>query len=98
MENKNKNIIKIIDEKKNERECEMILTVFYEKTGKDYIIFTDHEIDDAGNLQAYAGIYDAKGEDLNIKPVTTDDEWDMLQTLLTSSQKIVLKDKMKDEK
>lgn len=94
---KNKNIIKILDENKKVKECEVILTVNYEKTGKDYIIYTDHEMDENGNLKAFANIYDPKGENLNLMPVTTDEEWDMLQTLLTSSQKAVLKEKMENK-
>jgi len=93
----NKNIIRIVDNKKNVKECEVILTVNYEKTGKDYIVFTDHEMDENGNMLAYANIYDAKGENLNLMPVTTDEEWEMLQTLLTSSQKAVLKEKMENK-
>ena len=87
----NKNIFSIKNSKGENIECEVLITVNYEKTGKDYMIFTDHKMDEYGNIKAYANIYDASGKDFNLMPINTEDEWNMLQTLLSSSQKIILK-------
>lgn len=90
MKSGNKNIISIKNKKGENIECEVLITVNYEKTGKDYMIFTDHKMDEYGNILAYANIYDATGEDFNLLPISSEDEWNMLQTLLSSSQKIIL--------
>ena len=88
---KNKNIITIELDDGETKECEVLFTVNYKRTGKDYIVFTDHEMDENGNITAYANIYDASGKSYKLEPVTTDDEWNMLQTILTSSQKKAIK-------
>lgn len=93
----NKNIFSIKNSKGENIECEVLITVNYEKTGKDYMIFTDHKMDEYGNTLAYANIYDAKGEDFNLTPVNSEDEWNMLQTLLSSCQKIILRSEIGSE-
>ena len=93
----NKNIINIKNSKGEIIECEVLMTINYEKTGKDYIIFTDHSMDEYGNVLTYANIYDANGNDFNLLPVDSEDEWNMLQTLLSSCQKTLLKSKIGSE-
>ena len=48
---------KVIDEKGNEIECEVLFTFESDETGKNYIVYTDNTTDDLGNTKVYASIY-----------------------------------------
>ena len=47
---------KVIDEKGNEIECEVLFTFESDETGKNYIVYTDNTTDDLGNTKVYASI------------------------------------------
>lgn len=69
----------IIDE--NEKVYDVILTFHNDNTNKDYIVYTNNEIDDERKLKIYASIYDPKTEKLLGNP-TTKEEWDTIYNLL----------------
>ncbi len=94
MEQENKNIFTMTNEKGEKVECEVVLTIDSDEYKKSYIVYTDHTLDEFGNIRTYASIYDPTGESLELKPVTTDEEWDMIESVLASAQKQVLKDEI----
>lgn len=96
MENgkENKNLFTMTNDKGEKIECEVMLTIESEEFKKDYIVYTDHTIDEHGNIRTYASIYDPTGASLELKPVTTDEEWDMIESVLASAQKQVLKEQI----
>lgn len=94
MNNENKNLFTITNDKGEKVECEIILTIDSEEFGNNYIVYTDHTMDENGNIKTYANIYDPTGKSLDLKPVTTDEEWDMIESVLASAQKQVLKEQM----
>lgn len=96
-ETQNKNLFTMTNDKGEKIECEVVLTIDSEEFKKSYIVYTDHSIDDAGNIRTYASIYDPTGASLDLKPVTTDEEWDMIEAVLASAQKQVLKDEMNNK-
>lgn len=98
MESENKNIFTITNDKGQKVECEAILTIDSEEFGNHYIAYTDHTMDDNGNIKTYASIYDPTGKSLDLKPITTDEEWDMIEAVLASAQKQVLKEMMTNKK
>lgn len=69
----------IIDE--NGKVYDVILTFHNDNTNKDYIVYTNNEIDDERKLKIYASIYDPKTEKLLGNP-TTKEEWDIIYNLL----------------
>ena len=92
MESENKNIFTMTNDKGESIECEVVLTIDSDEFGKNYIVYTDHTMDDNGNYRTYASIYDPTGSSLDLLPVTTDEEWDMIETVLASAQKQVAKE------
>lgn len=71
-------------------ECEVIMTIDSKEFSKNYMVYTDHTIDENGYIKTYASSYDPTGEDINLKPVETKEEWDMIENILSSAQKQVL--------
>lgn len=96
MQEENKNIFTMTNEKGEKIECEVVLTIDSDEYKKSYIVYTDHTLDENGNIRTYASIYDPTGESLELKPVTTDEEWDMIESVLASAQKQVLKDEINE--
>ena len=96
MQSENKNIFTMKNDKGETVECEVLMTIDSEEFGKNYLVYTDHKIDENGSIQTYAGIYDPTGKNLNIDPVTTEEEWDMIESVLASAQKQVLKEQMEE--
>lgn len=97
MESENKNIFTLTNDKGEKVECEVILTIDSDEFSNNYIVYTDHTMDENGNIKTYANIYDPTGKSLDLKPITTDEEWDMIESVLASAQKQVLKDEMADK-
>lgn len=97
MKNENKNVFTMTNDKGETLECEVVLTIDSEEFGCSYIVYTDHTMDENGNIKTYASIYDPTGKSLDLKPVTTDAEWDMIESVLASAQKQVLKENLNDQ-
>lgn len=96
METENKNLFTMTNDKGEQIECEVLLTIDSEEYGASYIVYTDHTMDENGNIKTYASIYDPTGKSLDLKPITTDEEWDMIESVLASAQKQVLKEEMSE--
>ena len=61
-----------------------------QKLKKNYIVYTDHSIDNEGNTKVYASIYDPKDlksdennefAALPLKPIETEKEWKIIETI-----------------
>ena len=65
-------------------DCEVILTIDSDEFGKSYIVYTDHTMDDNGNINTYASIYDPTGNDKKLHPIETEEEWDFVEKLLAN--------------
>ena len=50
-ESENKNLFTITNDKGEKVECEVILTIDSEEFGHSYIVYTDHTMDDSGNIK-----------------------------------------------
>lgn len=82
--NESKMIIK--DENGIEKEYYKLFTFDSEETGKSYIAYTDYSKDEAGNIIVRANTYDPNGEDLSLKPLTTEKEWKVIESILQTTQ------------
>lgn len=80
---------KVIDEKGNEIECEVLFTFESDETGKNYIVYTDNTTDDLGNTKVYASIYNPDEENLKLIAIETEKEWKIIETILDELQKEV---------
>ena len=97
MKKDNKNVFTLEDDKGNSREFEVILTVESKEFGKNYIIYTDYTLDENKNYKTYASIYDGEGESLDLTPITTEEEWTMIENVLNSAQRNTLRNEKEDE-
>ena len=78
---------KITGEDGKDIECEALFTFESDETNKNYIVYTDQSKDESGNIQVYASIYDPEKEDQNLQPIETEEEWNMIETILDELQK-----------
>lgn len=97
MKSENANVFTMTNDKGEKVECEVLLTIDSEEFGKSYLVYTDHKTDENGNIQTYASIYDPTGKSLDLNPVTTEEEWDMIESVLASAQKQILKEQMEEK-
>lgn len=89
------NTFKIVNEKGEEVLCDVLFTFDSDETKKSYIVYTDNSLDEAGNVQVFASIYDPKQDDQKLEPITTDKEWKVIDTILNTLQEEIKK-KIKD--
>lgn len=82
--NESKMVIK--DESGVEKEYYKLFTFDSEETGKSYIAYTDYSKDESGNIIVRANTYDPKGADLSLKPLTTEKEWKVIESILQTTQ------------
>jgi len=78
---------KITGEDGKDIECEALFTFEGKENGKNYIVYTDNTTDEEGNTKVYASIYDPEKEDQNLQPIETEEEWNMVETILDELQK-----------
>ena len=76
--------IVIKNDKGEELVCDVLFTFDSDETNKSYIAYTDNSKDDNGNTKVYASTYDKEGEDLSLKPLTTEKEWKIIDNILAS--------------
>lgn len=81
-----KNTFQVLDENGKEVTCEVLFTFDSEETKKSYIVYTDNTTDQDGNVRVYASIFDPKAENTELKPIESDREWKIVETILESIQ------------
>ena len=86
-----KNSFKIINDKGEEIMCDVLFTFDSEETKKSYIVYTDNSKDEQGNVQVFASIYDPNVEDQKLEPITTEQEWKVIETILNTLQEEIRK-------
>lgn len=65
-------------------EYEILFTFESDETKKSYIVFTDNALDQEGNIVTYAATYDKNGDTLQLEDIKTDQEWNLIENLLSS--------------
>lgn len=83
---KEKNTFTVMDENGKEVTCEVLFTFDSEETKKNYIVYTDNTTDEEGNVRVYASTFDPNTENTELKPIETDREWKIIETILDSIQ------------
>lgn len=86
------NTFTCLDENGKKIECTVLFTFDMEKTGKNYIIYTDNTTDESGQIRTYASTYTPDTEESDLGPIETEEEWKMIEGILSS-----LTDKKEDE-
>lgn len=87
-----KNTFTVVDENGKEVACEVLFTFDSEETKKNYIVYTDNTTDNDGNVRVYASIFDPESTNTELKPIETEREWKIIETILESIQEESNKD------
>lgn len=80
---------KIFNEQGEEVECEVLFTFESDETKRNYMVYTDNTIDEEGNTKVYAAIYDPTLDKQTLKPIETEKEWKIIETILEQLQETV---------
>ena len=81
-----KNTFTVMDENGKEVTCEVLFTFDSEETKKNYIVYTDNTTDDEGNTRVYASIFEPNSQNTELKPIESEREWKIIETILESIQ------------
>lgn len=76
----------VLDENGREVKCEALFTFESEETGKSYIVYTDNSVDEEGNTQVYASIYDPESDEQKLMPIESEKEWKIIEIILEELQ------------
>ena len=87
--NEDKMVIRLQDENGKDVEFEVLFTFDSPETKKSYIAYTDNSVDETGNTRVYASIYTPNQEPVELKPIETDREWSIVQSVLNKIQESV---------
>lgn len=86
----------LISEDGVETTYDVLFTYESEETKKHYIAYTDNTLDDKGNVQVYASIFDPTNPNSKLEAIETEKEWKIVETILETLQEEVKK-KMGEE-
>lgn len=87
MENKEErqdNVFTIVNDNGEEVKCEVLFTYEDEKTKKNYMAYTDNTVDEQGNTKVYASIFNPEEENPVLLPIETEEEWKLIEGILSS--------------
>ena len=76
----------IVNNDGEEVQCEILFSFQSDTTGKDYIVYTDHSMDEEGNYKVLASVYKPDSEDNTLYPIETEEEWEQIEALLLQLQ------------
>lgn len=76
----------ILDKEGKQIQCQVLFAFENEANHQHYVIYTDHSLDDQGGTNAYAAIYDPTGRQPGLRPVESEQEWGLIQTILSQLQ------------
>lgn len=74
-----------LDDEGKETVCNVLFT-FDSDEGMHYIVYTDITKDQEGNIQLYASRYTTLGDSMDLQPLETEEEWNMIQDTLNDIQ------------
>ena len=80
------NVLKLINDEGEEITCDVLFTFDNDKNQKSYIVYTDNTVDETGSTKVYASIYDPTGKDKTLIPIESEEEWNIIENILSSVQ------------
>jgi len=87
MNEEKQNTFIVVNDEGKEITCEILFTYEDEKTKKNYIAYTDNTLDEEGNTKVYASIYNPNEENPVLIPIESDEEWKVIEGILSSLSK-----------
>lgn len=86
MKEEKNGVFEIVNDRGEKLECEVLFTFDSDETKKSYIVYTDNTFDESGNQKVYANTYDPEGKSMDLKPITEEKEWKIIEDILASLQ------------
>lgn len=87
--NQEKKSFTIIGDDGKEIECDVLFTFESDETNKNYIVYTDNTLNEAGETNVYASVYVPEDENLRLTAIESEKEWKIIETILTELQQSV---------
>lgn len=82
------NNITVVDEEGNEQLCEVLFTFDSEQFGKSYVLYypigADENDEEEIEIHASAFVPSDDDKDGELKPIETDQEWDLIEEMLNT--------------
>jgi uncharacterized protein YrzB (UPF0473 family) len=89
MEFKEKSTFTVVDDNGKDVVCDILFTFDSDETNKSYIVYTDNSKDDNGIVQVFASIFDPNDPNTKLEEITSDKEWKIIESILSSLQEQV---------
>lgn len=80
------NTFTMLDEMGNEVVYDVLFTFESDETGKNYIVYTDNNTDESGNIEVYASIYHPEDNQGRLEAIESEKEWKVIETILETLQ------------
>ena len=78
----------IQNEEGKDVDCDILFT-FDGDSNKHYVVYTDHSLDDDGNINAFASIVSSEGNHHTLSPIETDEEWELIEKAMGYAEEAV---------
>ena len=65
----------------------MLFTFRNTATGRCYIAYTENTVDENGDIEIFASIFDPDDKTLTLSPIETEEEWAMLESKLRAYER-----------
>lgn len=72
------NSFELKDDRGKVYECDVLMT--FENDSKSYMIYTDNELDEDGNVEVLATKYVIEDNAIKLIPIETDEEWELVDS------------------
>lgn len=82
------NYFTIQNEEGKDVHCDILFT-FDGDSNKHYVVYTDHSLDDDGNINTFASIVSSEGDYRTLSPIETDEEWKLVERTMEYVEKAV---------
>ena len=79
--------ITVVDDEGNEQLCEVLFTFDSDEFGKSYVLYypvSAEDDDEEIEIHASSFVPSEDGEDGNLMPIETDEEWDLIEEMLNT--------------
>lgn len=86
MNEEKNNEFEIFNDNGEKVKCNALFTFESDETNKNYIIYTDNTVDEAGNKKVYASTFNPKDDNPILGPIETDKEWKIIEDILNKLQ------------
>lgn len=84
---KKENTVIYLSDDNNKKHPYRVILTFISDEGKHYIVYTDDEIDEDGFIKTYAGIYEGNEEEEKLMPITSEEDFALIEKLLRRLEK-----------